>query len=157
PGTGRASVDLTVYDKSLVNQANSSNWADWKLGPAFGQLGFNPPNAPFDATPHQFPMNQMPTDEEGVNNWLGTQMIYSVNPETQVRNDAFIALVKKIGEPVIWMGWSGGGSLGQELDCGGPPHTGASGQPGLRSISRTAGVLALWLKVCEPAPVAYQC
>jgi pimeloyl-ACP methyl ester carboxylesterase len=48
-------------------------------------------------------------------------MVYSVpkpgvdaieNPE---RDAAYIALLEKIGEPVIWMGWSRGGLMGQRL------------------------------------------
>ena len=32
-----------------------------------------------------------------------------------VLNAALIALLQKIGKPVIWMGWSGGGELSQQL------------------------------------------
>src|SRR4029077_17731088 len=98
----------------------SNNWAGWKNGPAFGQLGFNNPGDP-DTTPHTHPMSQMPTDEEGVNQWLGHNMVYrAVPPGTDAINDpvrdaAYIALFQKIGEPIIWMGWSRGGLEGQIL------------------------------------------
>ena len=121
PGTGRAPRDRdTLTNLSQVTQSSSSNWAGWKNGPTFGTLGFNLPGDP-DTTPHQFPMNQMPTDEEGVNQWLGHNMVYrAVGPGVDAINDpvrdaAFIALFEKIGEPVIWMGWSRGGLLGQRL------------------------------------------
>jgi pimeloyl-ACP methyl ester carboxylesterase len=121
PGTGRAARDRDlITELSQITQSSSNNWAGWKNGPEFGQLGFNPPGDP-DTTPHQFPMNQMPTDEEGVNQFLGHLMVYRINlPGVDaivdpVRDAAYIALLEKIGEPVIWMGWSRGGLLGQRL------------------------------------------
>ena len=114
PGTGRAGVDLTVNDKSKIRQGDSAGWASMKHGPEFGKAGFNL-DPKQDSTPHSDPMNQMPTDTEGVNNWLGTEMIYSFDPGRRVRNAALSALLEKIGRPVIWMGWSGGGEIAQQL------------------------------------------
>jgi pimeloyl-ACP methyl ester carboxylesterase len=63
----------------------------------------------------------MPTDEEGVNQFLGHRMVPRLVPpgtdpiENPVTDAALIALLEKIGEPVIWMGWSRGGLLGQRL------------------------------------------
>lgn len=114
PGTGRAGVDLTVNDKSKIKQADSSDWASRKHGPEFGKAGFNP-DPKEDTTPHAEPMNQMPTDMDGVNNWLSMQMTYTFDSGRSVRNAALIALLEKIGRPVIWMGWSGGGELSQRL------------------------------------------
>jgi pimeloyl-ACP methyl ester carboxylesterase len=114
-GTGRASVNLdALTNLSQVTQSNSGPWVTWMHGPAFGMLGF-PPHPEVDHRPHPVPMNQMPTDEWGVNQWLGHRMVYSVNPGENVRNAALIALLEKIGEPVIWMGWSAGGLVGQQL------------------------------------------
>ena len=42
-------------------------------------------------------------------------MTYSFDLGRRVRNEALIALLEKIGRPVIWMGWSGGGELAQQL------------------------------------------
>ena len=114
PGTGRAGVDLTVNDKSKIKQGDSAEWASRKHGPEFGKAGFNP-DPKEDSTPHSDPMNQMPTDTDGVNNWLAMQMTYSFDLGRRVRNAALIALLEKIGRPVIWMGWSGGGELAQQL------------------------------------------
>ena len=114
PGTGRAGVDLTANDKSKIKQGDSSEWASRKHGPEFAKAGFNP-DPKEDTTPHSEPMNQMPLDTESVNNWLAMQMTYSYDPGRRVRNAALIALLEKIGRPVIWMGWSGGGELSQRL------------------------------------------
>jgi pimeloyl-ACP methyl ester carboxylesterase len=114
PGTGRAGVDLTVNDKSKIKQGDSAEWASRKHGPEFSKAGFNP-DPKEDSTPHSDPMNQMPTDTDGVNNWLAMQMTYSFDLGRRVRNAALIALLEKIGRPVIWMGWSGGGELAQQL------------------------------------------
>ena len=114
PGTGRAGVDLTVNDRSKIRQWDSSEWVSRKHGPEFGMAGFNP-DPDEDSTLHFEPMNQMPTDSDGVNNWLAMQMTYSFDPGREVRNAALIALLQKIGRPVIWMGWSGGGELAQQL------------------------------------------
>jgi pimeloyl-ACP methyl ester carboxylesterase len=113
PGTGRAGVDLTVYDKGKIAQGNSEQWAGWKLGPKFGEQGVNLDPAQ-DATAHAEPMNQMPTDPESVDNWLATRMTYTLDPGDEVVNKALFALMEKIG-PVIWMGWSGGGERAQDL------------------------------------------
>jgi hypothetical protein len=110
PGTGRAGVDFTVNDKSKIKQGDSAEWASRKHGPEFGKAGFNP-DPKEDSTPHSDPMNQMPSDTDGVNNWLAMQMTYSFDSGRRVRNAALIALLEKIGRPVIWMGWSGAVSL----------------------------------------------
>jgi pimeloyl-ACP methyl ester carboxylesterase len=114
PGTGCLSFNVDALTSlSQINHADSESWVTWMLGPEFGMLG-NPTNPGADTTPHVDGMNQMATDENSVNQWLATQM-YSVNPGEAVRRAAFIALMEKIGEPVIWMGWSAGGLLGQQL------------------------------------------
>ena len=135
PGTGRAPRDMgLVTNLSQISQGTSSNWAGWKNGPAFGQLGFNAPDYP-DTTPHKKPMNQMPCDRDdsplaidckkldpvGVNQFLGHSAVLRQNlPGSDsvvdpVRDAAYISLLEKIGEPVIWMGWSRGGLFGQRL------------------------------------------
>jgi hypothetical protein len=60
-------------------------------------------------------MNQMPIDAAGVDNWLSMQMTYTYDVGRTVRNAAMFTLLETVGKPVIWMGWSGGGELSQQL------------------------------------------
>ncbi len=143
-GRAPRDIDL-LDDLGDISQGNSSTWRSWKNGPAFGELGWNdapdrsggpidPVHPPGDTT--TTPMNQLPCDSdtiaaftlpctdpdpEGVNQFIGHRAVLRTNvpgvpsQNDPVRDAAVIALLEKIGEPVIWMGWSAGGLLGQRL------------------------------------------
>ena len=143
-GRAPRDIDL-LDDLGDISQGNSSTWRSWKNGPAFGELGWNdapdrsggpidPVHPPGDTT--TTPMNQLPCDSdtiaaftlpctdpdpEGVNQFIGHRAVLRTNvpgvpsQNDPVRDAAVIALLEKIGEPVIWMGWSRGGLLGQRL------------------------------------------
>jgi pimeloyl-ACP methyl ester carboxylesterase len=113
PGVGRAGFPVDQFNRvregldppssqPRLRHGDSSEWIAFWQGPA--------PRVPGDGITYGY---QMPNDEKSYKHWLQ----YSSMPGGPVpggNQPAFIALLEKLG-PVIWVGWSAGGNLGQTL------------------------------------------
>ncbi|MFC3692258.1 hypothetical protein ACFOWB_08540 [Chenggangzhangella methanolivorans] len=116
PGTGRAGFVVDAINKAATGKGDplanspfflqtSFAWRWYDVGPKFGELGDG----------HNFG-NQMATDKEARRQFLG-QLIPG-GPSGGDVHESFIAAMERIKEeygPVIYVGWSGGAVLGNEL------------------------------------------
>ena len=116
PGTGRAGFDVDQANLAATGQipplasnplarGGSESWPRWNIGPTFGTLG----NGMLGGEG-----NQMPTDQENLKRFLAAQMPTGPSPAPGGSAAAFISLLEKTG-PAIFIGWSAGGGLGENL------------------------------------------
>jgi len=114
PRTGRSGFDVDQANLAATGQiaplasnplsrSGSESWAGWNIGTEFGVLGSGLPGGQG---------NQMSTDPEALRRFLAAQM--PRGPSTGDDVSPFIDVLEKTG-PAIFIGWSAGGRLGQEL------------------------------------------
>jgi pimeloyl-ACP methyl ester carboxylesterase len=116
PGIGRAGFDVDQANLAATGQipplssnplarGGSESWPRWNIGPEFGELG--------DGTTGGTG-NQMSIEPGALRRFLAAQMPSGPSPAPGGSEAAFIALLEKTG-PAIFIGWSGGGGLGETL------------------------------------------
>lgn len=120
PGRGRAGgydvdpINLAATGKipplstNPLNHNDSGAWANWHNGPEFGVQG--------DGSTFG---NQMPINEESLKHWLAHQLPGTPYPGPSESQSAFVAVLERVkaqfGTPAVWIGWSGGATLGENL------------------------------------------
>src|SRR5262245_13033778 len=116
PGVGRAGFDVDRANVAATGRGpllatnplargGSENWPNWNIGPTFGTSG----NGMLGGEG-----NQMPTDEENQKRFLAAQMPTGPSPNPGGTLAPFISILEKTG-PAIYVGWSAGGGLGENL------------------------------------------
>lgn len=127
-GTGRAGFSVDAFNRVRLgvdppssqpnlNQDDSSAWERRNNGPEPQVLGEVDPTCIGNDGRGSPPLTcygwRIANDDESYKHYLAMGIPRGPRPVGET-NSAFIALLEEIG-PVIWLGWSAGGSLGGEL------------------------------------------
>jgi pimeloyl-ACP methyl ester carboxylesterase len=128
PGTGRSGFPADQYNlvrlglappasQPELGQRGSEAWEENNIGPEPYEHATPDPSCIGNDSRGNPPVTcygwRMPNDEESIKHWLAHRSFIE-SPVPGGTRPAFIALLEKIG-PAIWLGWSGGGSLGGSL------------------------------------------
>jgi pimeloyl-ACP methyl ester carboxylesterase len=128
PGTGRSGFPADQYNlvrlglaapssQPALAQRGSEAWEENNIGPVPYEHAVADPTCIGNDSRGDPAVTcygwRMPNDEESIKHWLAHRSFIE-SPVPGGTRPAFIDLLEKVG-PAIWLGWSGGGSLGGSL------------------------------------------
>jgi pimeloyl-ACP methyl ester carboxylesterase len=128
PGTGRSGFPADQYNRVRLGldppssqprlaQRGSEAWEENNVGPVPYEHALVDPTCIGNDSRGVPPVTcygwRMPNDDESIKHWLAHRSFIEA-PVPGGNTPAFVALLEKIG-PAIWLGWSGGGSLGGDI------------------------------------------
>jgi pimeloyl-ACP methyl ester carboxylesterase len=128
PGTGRSGFPADPFNRvrlgldppssqPSIEQRGSEAWEENNIGPEAYVHAPEDPTCIGNDSRGEPPVTcygwRMPNDPASINHWLAHRSFVQSGVPGGTR-PAFIDLLEKVG-PAVWLGWSGGGSLGGSL------------------------------------------